>query len=60
MEEWRKMSYAIGLIGMWLFADAWYSLVLYADNHESFWKCNSIRWIRLVLGVVLMGIGAIR
>lgn len=53
------MTYAIGLIGMWLFADAWYSLVLYHDKHEPFLRCHSIRVVRLVCGVTLMVLGAI-
>ena len=53
------MKYATGLIGMWIFSDALYSLILYKDKGEPFWKCHSIRFIRLVLGIVLIVIGAI-
>ena len=53
------MNYTIGLIGMWIVSDAWYSLVLYKDKGEPFWKCHSIRVIRLVLGIALIVIGAV-
>ena len=36
-----------------------YSLVLYKDKGEPFWKCHSIRVIRLVLGLLLVGMGAL-
>jgi len=51
------ISYITGLIGLWVFSDAWYSLVLYISKGEPFWKCHSIRVIRLVLGIVLVIIG---
>jgi hypothetical protein len=54
------IGYAVGLIGMWLLSDALYSLILYKDNGEAFWKCHSIRVVRLVLGLSLIVIGAIR
>ncbi len=53
-------GYYIGLIGMWILSDGWYSLVLYKDKGESFWWCHSIRVIRIALGVVLIVMGAIR
>ena len=53
------MNYAIGLIGMWLLSDALYSLILYKDKREPFWKCHSIRVVRGVLGLVLIVIGAL-
>jgi hypothetical protein len=51
------VGYFIGLAGMWLLADAWYSLVLYWPKGESFWKCHAIRVIRLAIGVSLMVAG---
>lgn len=51
------MNYILGLIGMWLFSDAWYSLVLYKDKGEPFWKCHSIRIIRGILGIAVIVIG---
>jgi len=54
------VKYAIGLIGLWIFSDAWYSLVLYSGKNEPFWKCHSIRVIRGLLGIALIVIGAVR
>ena len=53
------MGYALGLMGMWLFSDAIYSLILYKDKGEPFWKCHSIRFIRLILAVGIMLIGRV-
>jgi hypothetical protein len=57
------MAYAIGLCGMWLMADAWYSIGLYM-NAESYggkkqtWaRDHYIRVIRGVIGVFLMVAG---
>ncbi|MFA4917011.1 MAG: hypothetical protein WC560_10120 [Syntrophales bacterium] len=52
-------DYIIGVIGTWLVSDGWYSLVLYKDKGEPFWKCHSIRVIRLLIGIALMVIGGI-
>ena len=53
------IAYIVGLCGMWLVSDAWYSLVLYHDKGEPFWKCHSIRVIRLLIGVLLIILGGI-
>ena len=54
-----KMKYVTGLIGVWIFSDAWYSLVLYHGKGEPFWKCHSIRIIRGLLGIALIVIGSL-
>lgn len=46
------MSYLIGLIGMWLFADSIVSIKLYW--HESWISCHSIRIVRGLIGIFLM------
>jgi hypothetical protein len=53
------IGYAVGLIGMWLLSDALYSLILYKDKGEPFWRCHSIRVVRGVLSLTLIVIGAI-
>lgn len=40
-------------IGTWIISDAIYSLILYIPKNEPFWKCHSIRWIRLLMGIVI-------
>lgn len=42
----------IKMIGVWILADAWYSLVTYWGK-ETF-KQDHIRWIRLILGIFLI------
>lgn len=51
------ISYIIGLMGCWLFADATVSIKLYWD--ESWLSCHSIRLLRGVIGVFLMVAGAL-
>lgn len=54
------MNYAIGLAGMWLFTDGWFSLATYIGRPEQRWlKDHSIRIIRMLLGVFLMVAGAL-
>ena len=53
------LDYVTGLIGMWIFSDAWYSLVLYSSKNEPFWKCHSIRVIRLLCGITLIVLGVL-
>jgi hypothetical protein len=53
------LDYVTGLIGMWIFSDAWYSLVLYSSKNEPFWKCHSIRVIRLLCGIALIVLGVL-
>jgi len=48
MDCWVK------LIGMWLLSDSVYSLILYIPKGEPFWKCHSIRILRLILSVALV------
>ena len=48
-------NYAIGLTGMWLFCDAWFSLALYIGKEdEKFLRNHLIRLVRLVLGLYLI------
>ena len=53
------MRYWLGVIGIWVFSDGWYSLVLYRDKGEPFLRCHSIRVIRMALGLILVIMGAI-
>ena len=50
-------GYWLGLIGVWLFCDAWISLSLYIPQKESWLRCHSIRIIRGLLGLALMWMG---
>jgi len=53
------MGYAIGLMAMWLFCDAWISLSLYIGRPGQTWaKDHSIRVIRGLVAIALMVIGA--
>ena len=52
-------GYSLGLIGMWLFADGWFSLAVHLpDPKQTFWKDHVIRWIRIGLGTTLIIMGA--
>lgn len=54
------MNYIVGLIGMWIFCDAWFSLSLYIGRADQKWlKDHSIRVIRLLSGIALIVIGGI-
>lgn len=44
-------------IGVWLFSDGCYSLVLYRDKGEPFLRCHSIRVMRMVCALVVIGAG---
>ena len=45
-------------IGVWLFSDSLYSLLIYLGRpEEKWWKNHSIRVIRLVLGIAIVIIG---
>ena len=50
-------GYWVGLIGVWLFCDACFSLSVYIPHEESWLQCHSIRIIRGLLGIVLIWIG---
>lgn len=59
------MGYWIGLIGMWVFSDGILSWTLYLNapsyegsKKQTFFRDHWIRCIRIILGVVLMVIGA--
>jgi hypothetical protein len=52
-------NYILGLIGTWIVSDSLYSLILYKDKGESFWKCHSIRVVRLLCGMVLIVMGSL-
>ncbi len=48
------MDKLLAIVGTWIITDAIYSLVLYQGKGEPFWKCHSIRWIRMVLGIIIV------
>ena len=48
------LGYFIGLSGMWLFCDGWFSLALYIGRPEQRWiKDHLIRIIRMGIGAGL-------
>ena len=52
--------YIVGVLGMWLLADGWYSLACYLGKEgQTFWKDHVIRWIRIAIGIALIVIGAL-
>ena len=52
--------YIVGLIGIWLLCDGWFSLNLYVGKPKQSWlKDHSIRIIRMVIGIYLVAIGGI-
>ena len=57
------MKYTVGLIGMWIFTDGWFSIVTcvrFNPQKINSWKYDhSIRLIRMALGVALMVLGAL-
>ncbi len=53
-----NMGYFLGLGGVWLFADALFSLGCYLGKPgQSIWKDHIIRYIRGVIAIALMAIG---
>jgi len=68
-EMWQEVGrmtdliyYSIGLIGVWILADAVASLWAYTGNSDrakgqSFWRDHLIRIIRGVLGIILVWLG---
>ena len=60
------MSYAIGLIGMWIFSDGLLSWILYLNalsyqgsKKQTFKKDHWVRLVRILLGITLMVLGAL-
>ena len=59
------MNYWLGCIGTWLLSDGIYSWVLYSKaqswqgNKQTFLKDHWIRCLRIILGFILIGLGAI-
>mgnify|MGYP001612036219 CR=1 FL=1 len=58
-------NYVLGLIGMWIFSDGLYSIALYMNapsfregEKQSWKKDHAIRLIRIILGIVLIIMGA--
>ena len=55
-------GYIIGLIGMWIFTDGWFSIVTtcrFNPQKVNSWMFDhSIRIIRMAIGIVLMILGA--
>ncbi|MEW6095650.1 MAG: hypothetical protein AB1567_03870 [bacterium] len=43
------------IIGTWLLSDAIFSLRAYWGKED--WFCQSIRWIRLILALIIIKIG---
>ena len=53
------LSYALGILGTWLVADGIVSIVFYYGKNDETWiKNHSIRLIRIVIGILLIIIGA--
>ena len=58
------IGYIIGLIGMWIFSDGILSWTLYLNapsyegsKKQTFLRDHWVRFVRIVLGVVLMWLG---
>ena len=52
------IGYWIGLCGMWVFADGVASLWTYLPTKESWLRNHSFRIIRMMVGIILMILGA--
>lgn len=53
------IAYVLGLAGMWVLCDGWFSLNLYIGKPGQSWvRDHSIRLIRCAVGLALMAIGA--
>ena len=58
------MNYWLGVIGTWIFSDGVLSWTLYLNapsyegsKKQTFWRDHWVRFIRMILGVVLVWIG---
>ena len=52
------MGFILGLIGMWLLCDGWFSLAVYLKRPDQSWfKDHLIRLIRIGLGIALILMG---
>jgi len=52
------VGYLMGLGGLWLLSDCFYSLILYHDKpDEKWWRNHSIRVIRGIIGIGFMAMG---
>lgn len=48
----------VNLIGVWIFSDSIYSLILYKNrDDQEFWRDHSIRIVRLILSAILVIFG---
>ena len=46
------------IMGMWLFCDGLYSLLIYTKKEgQSWWRDHSFRIVRMAIGVVMMILG---
>lgn len=53
-------NFVLGLLGMWLFCDGWFSLSIYVGIEDQDWfKDHLIRIIRCLIGIALMLIGGL-
>ena len=50
------MNKFIVIAGMWCITDGWFSLSLYWNTEQTFWKDHYIRVIRIIMGIGLVWI----
>lgn len=53
------IAYLMGLGGMWILCDGWFSWSLYynaprTDGKQTFWRDHYIRLIRIIIGIAMM------
>ena len=59
------IGYFIGIIGAWIFTDGLLSILLYLDEigyhgkKQSWRRDHWIRCVRMALGLILVGLGAV-
>lgn len=48
------MTKLLTICGMWCITDGWFSLSLYWNTNQTFWKDHYIRVIRIIIGIILI------
>jgi len=51
-----NISKFLVIAGMWNITDGWFSLSLYWNTNQTFWKDHYIRVIRIIIGIILIWI----
>ena len=58
------MTKLLTICGMWCLTDGWFSMSLYwgklaGDRQQTFWRDHYIRVLRMIIGVILIVLGAL-